>query len=99
MVEHAPKKTSETDARIKALLTGEAPAPNEFVEYLVESARKTHREVVTLENNIQHADEQLTNWKNELWAKRGEMQKTIDDLVAWDRPVTPPVPAQNAPHS
>ena len=81
-----PEKTPEE--RFNELISGNAPAPNEFVAYLLQNFKQTHKDIGMLEQQRAQLRQQLTQIETQIVSLRGQQTKTIADIEHWDREVT-----------
>lgn len=75
----------EVQDLISGLTSGEVLPKNEFAAYLVEGMKQTQETLKNMDQSIQQIQQQLTAHTERRQSLIGEYDKTIRDLVAWNR--------------
>ncbi len=82
-----PAPTPENNSRMRDLLNGKREPPNKFVAYLIEKAKDASGEFMVVQKNAAHTRKTLQQNEDRLLELKGEYNKYIEDIRAWDKEV------------
>lgn len=86
--EQAQERAEVFEKRLKDLLEGKEPSPNEFVSYMLDKVRAARAEFDDLRDAMQRARIALLNMERRQLVLQGEHNKYIADIMAWDKKTT-----------
>lgn len=79
------KQFKEVNERLKALLSGNAVPPNNFVKYLLEQLRVKRLEADGLRDNVRQTDMQLKKMQERLIGLYAQCDQYLEDVKQWDK--------------
>jgi len=73
----------EGDERMKLLLNGAVPPPNEFIAYLVQQYQDARRALEHTDAAVRSLRSKLTKGEDQLLVIQGGLNKYLEDIVHW----------------
>ena len=70
--------------RIRQLIAGELTSTHEFVNYLIPQAKDLETKYNQYLGKLQELEKEAEQVKNTLFAIKGQLVKTVEDIKIWD---------------
>lgn len=83
--EQAKEQAEQRDARLRALIQGDALPPNEFVTYLVTSIQQTNQEIQKYQKEKMQLEQRHQQVAKHLLALNAVQTKALEDIITWDK--------------